>query len=202
MTRFNTVPYAAGLAAALMLSGCQGGSPDPTPSTTTTSQVTTSATAPATTTTTAPPTTTAGPAFPPGLPAAAKAHTKAGAKAFVAHFLHEFNAGWTIPDAQRIARLCNESTSRSCAAYVKTAEDLKTKGHRYRADPVSVERLIVLNPVDGRHRVDFQGHQERSSVVDASGRVVLTDPREPSHWMFFLDWGTGGWLVHDVKLVK
>jgi hypothetical protein len=136
------------------------------------------------------------------LPDAAKAHNAKGAEAFVSYFIATLNKAWTKPDASLFTGLCRFETSKSCTAYRKTAADLEKKQRRYDGDPVSVARVGALNVLDGHQRVDFQGYQERRSVLDETGKVVLTDPREPSHLMFYLDWTDSGWLIHDVKLVK
>ncbi|CCH79294.1 hypothetical protein BN12_4110002 [Nostocoides japonicum T1-X7] len=52
------------------------------------------------------------------------------------------------------------------------------------------------------YRVEFLGTQNRASVVDKDGKVVLTDPEEPSHWLFFLEWESTHWLVHEIKIVE
>lgn len=201
MTRFKTVPYAAGLAAALMLSGCQGGSPDPTPSTTTTSQVTTSATAPATTTVTAPPTTTAGPAFPPGLPAAAKAHTKAGAKAFVEYFVAQVNRSWTLPDPERLTPLCALKPGDTCSNWQADAKELLAKGLRYEADPLSVRDVASMGDLQGHSRLLLSAVQNPVGRRNKSGPVGPPDARKDLRLQVFLDWTPTGWRVLNVESV-
>lgn len=153
-------------------------------------------------TTSAAPTTSAGPDFPAGLPEAAKKKTKAGAKAFVEHFVSELNKAWRLAEPERIARLCRSATSKSCTALIKTATDLRAKNQHYDADPLSIERIVPLGEANGLTRLDFRGHQELASVVDRSGNVVLTDSREPSHFMFFLEWTGAGWHVNNLKPVS
>ena len=195
--------YAATSVALATLGACTGSDPGPAVTTPASgSSSTSSAAATTTTTSSAPSPTTSGPDFPVGLPEAAKAHTAKGAEAFVKHFVGVLNEAWTKPDPQLFDGVCRLEISKSCAAFKRTATELKQKGHRYDGDPASVSGIRALSMVDHQQRVDFQGHQERRNVVDASGAVVMTDPREPSHLMFFLDWGDTGWVVSDVKVVK
>ena len=87
------MPYAAGLLLAVTLAGCATGGAaldgGPTSSVASANPVA----APTTTAPTGTPTTvkpsSAAPDFPDGLPAAAKKHTKDGAKAFVEHFIEQ-----------------------------------------------------------------------------------------------------------------
>ena len=200
MSRRTFLPYAAGLALAVTLTGCAAESaapepttPVPTPAAPSSSVATSAPAAPA-----ASPT-SAAPDFPEGLPPAAKKHTKDGAKAFVTFFISELNASWKRPDAVRIAELCRAKVSKSCAAFIRTATDLESKGHRYASDAVSIDTVNSLGEVDGLMRFDVRGRQERAEVVDSRGRVVLTDPREQSHFLVFLDWTRTGWILHDLK---
>ena len=84
--RFSAGLLAVPLAAALLLAGCGGDvKPDASATSTPTSSSPTSPTI-----TTAPPT-TAVPTADPNIPAAARAHTPAGAAAFVRYFYEQLN---------------------------------------------------------------------------------------------------------------
>jgi hypothetical protein len=195
------VTSAVGLVAALTLSACSGGGPSPTVTTPVATSSTGSTTV-GTATTTSTASTTAAPVFPVGLPAAAKVRDAKGAEAFVRHFMSQLNASWVRPDPELLDPLCQSKTSKSCTAYRETAAELSAKGHHYAGAPATTTKVTALVALDGHQRVDFQGIQEQRSVVDSSGRVVLTDSRKQLHWMFFLDWGSTGWIVYDVKLVR
>lgn len=200
--RRRGLPYAAALAAVFVVAGCNVGDPGPAVATPPVSTSATSTTTPATTlTTTAAPTST-GPTFPSGLPNAAKAHNAKGAEVFVSYFIDTLNKAWTKPDASLFTGLCRFETSKSCTAYRKTAADLEKNKQRYDGNPVTIDRVSALSVLDGKRRVLFRGIQERRSVVDSSGAVVLTDSRRDLNFMFLLDWGQTGWILHDVKLVN
>src|SRR6478735_7222821 len=96
---------AAGLALAVAaLAACTGSDPAPTQTSavvpTTTTSTTPTSTAPSTTAT------SAGPAFPAGLPDAAKTKDKAGAEAFSRYFVRQLNVSWRKPDSSLLRPLC------------------------------------------------------------------------------------------------
>ncbi len=196
MKKSPIILYAAVLAAVVSLSSCGAGSDDPPAAKTTPPVVSTSKPSPSRTTTAAP-ATAAGPTFPKGVPADARKHTKEGSVAFVKHFIGELNRAWTKPDPGLLEPLCTADSSKSCAAMIRTATDLKAKHQRYDRDPVSIKELIPLAPNKEQFRVVFIGLQERASVVDSSGQTVLTDPQESSRLIFLLVWGDSGWVIDD-----
>src|SRR6478609_1546728 len=149
---------AAGLALAMTaLAACSGGDPAPPQTSAPMPSTTTS------TTTSTPPTTSAtsaGPAFPAGLPDAAKTKDKAGAEAFAGYFARQLNKSWTEADPTLIPILCNLPTSRSCTGFVEVATDLRTKKHRYDGAPLSVNEVRASVVSGGLQWVDIQGIQE------------------------------------------
>jgi hypothetical protein len=191
---------AAGLALAVAaLAACTRSDPAPTE----TSAVVPSTTTSTTPTSTAPSTTatSAGPAFPAGLPDAAKTKDKAGAEAFVKHFVTIVNRAWTRPDPNTISTFCLP-TSQSCKALVDIAEDLKAKDQRYASDPVRLGKAIGLSPVDGETRVQLESGQTGAKIVDATGATVETEKASASTRMFYLRWGQAGWAISAIKAVE
>ena len=120
------------LAASILLSACGGGAkPDPSSST---SSPTTSTSAP--TVSVSP--TTAGPTIDPNIPAAARAHTPAGAEAFVRYFYSQLNIAWSKPQAGLIAGL-SAKTCKTCAALEGTAWDLTAKRQHYQGEALTID---------------------------------------------------------------
>lgn len=193
MKRFVGSRNAAALAVVgvVALAGCNGGGDDPT---TSSSSVTSSATS--TTTTTAPPTTTATPT--PGVPAAARQKTKAGAEAFAAYFLGQVNEAWTTPDADLLEPLCL-STSKSCEAFKQTARDLESQSQRYRTSPVTIERVMSSSQDGNGAVVDLAVIQNKVDVINSDGSVALTDQRKLLVSQSTLTWVNAGWRVALVK---
>ena len=186
------VPLAASM---LLLSGC-GGDSKPTASssnTTTSSPTTTSAPA----TTPSPTTTTR--TTDPNIPAAARAHTPAGAEAFVRYFYSQVNTAWSKPKAGLISSL-SETTCKSCAALEGTAADLVKNGQHYDGPPVTIVSVAPMGEVDAGHpQILVLFTQEHRNVIDRAGHVVLTDQRKPGKFVATLSWSSRGWSVATVK---
>ena len=156
------------LAASLLLAACGGDAkPGASPSSTSTSS-------PATT---APPT-TASPTTDPNIPVAARAHTPAGAEAFVRYFYSQLNVAWSKPQAGLISVL-SAPTCKTCVNF--EAEALKSVATKERV----VGQSIVLDSVDtsdatnpAKMTVLAIGYQPKTIVIDASGKTVEALPRE------------------------
>lgn len=175
-------------AAVLVVAGCSGGEEPPPPpkSSSVTSQTTT-----ATTST----------AAPSGIPAAARAHTPAGAVAFVRYFIERVNYAWTTPQPGAISAL-SEQACKSCADLEKTAGELALLRHRYDAPVVSVASLTNVASKPGIETVLFVGSQRKANVVDAAGRVVSSDPQQSSRRIFVLAWHQQRWSVAQIGDAK
>ena len=184
--------YAAcGLVALLGLAGCTGGGDDPPVSGSTTSgRSTTSAPSTPTTTTSSPSTATV------DIPAAARAHTEAGAEAFVTHFMDEVSTAWTKPEAGLIPPL-GESSCLACKSFEDTAKDLVAKDRRYESRPsttVSADATAggprqIVHLVLPQHQVD---------IGDTEGKTVLTDKEKRFAVNAELTWREGRWWLYDM----
>ena len=188
---------AAGLALAVgALAACTGSDRAPTE----TSAVVPSTATSTTPTSTAPSTTatSAGPAFPAGLPDAAKTKDKAGAEAFVRHFIATVNAAWVRPDPKRIQILCSQS-SKACASFIADAQEMHTKNQHYvgaAIEPAKIE-AVGTNPDD--QRVEAWLGVLGARVVDAKGATVYREAPKTVKTMIHLAWGGQGWAITAVK---
>jgi len=192
-TAFLAVPLAA-----LLLTGCGGATKPGTSSPTTSSSVTTAAP----TTTSASPKATATRAADPNIPAAARAHTPAGAEAFVKYFFERLNVAWTVPRAGILSPLCQPS-SKACAAYEKTAIRLVKQGHRYDGNPITISFIGVLGATTpDKYDVLVNLIQERRSEVDAAGKTIITDKRKVFRVSANLVYTRHAWWVATVKIMK
>jgi hypothetical protein len=189
---------AALLAASILLAGCSGDTkPDPSSSSTTGSSPATTTPAP----TTASPT-TASPTPDPNIPAAARAHTPAGAEAFVRYFIERLNIAWTAPRAGILSPLC-QASSKACAAYEKTAARLTTQRHHYDGPPVTIGFVGALDSASLNH-LDVVANvvQERRSEIDAAGKTYVTDKRQNLRLDYELLYTGQAWSVASVKIMK
>ena len=181
------------LAASILLSACGGGAkPDPS-----------SSTSPSpTTSTSAPPRsaspTTAGPTIDPNIPAAARAHTPAGAEAFVRYFYSQLNIAWSKPQAGLITSL-SAKTCKTCAALEGTAVDLAAKGSHYRGEVLTVETIGSISESE----VLVVGEQPIGSVIDSKGAVVKSGIKvQPLKFVVTVAWPARGWLVQEIRVRK
>jgi len=185
------------LAASLLLTGCGSDTKPKTAAPSATSAPTTSAP-----TTSPSPTSSVSAKIDPNIPPAARAHTPAGAEAFVKYFFQRMNVSWTSPEAGIVSPLC-QASSKACAAYEKTALRLVKAGHRYNGNPVTIKFIGVLdatNPVNYDVLVTLV--QERRSEVDADGRVIVTDDRKNFKARVELLYTGHAWSVATIKIMK
>lgn len=192
------VPLAASM---LLLSGC-GGDSKPTASTSNTTTSPPTATAAPTTTASPTTTTTTTRTTDPNIPAAARAHTPAGAEAFVRYYVERWNLAWTGPRAGILSPLC-QASSKSCAANEETAARLKKTGHRYDGNPVTIKFIGVLDATDpNKYHVLANLVQERRSEIDTAGKIFLTDKREDFRVNVELLYAGNSWSVATMKTMK
>ncbi len=188
------------LATSMVLAGCGG---DTKPDASRSSPASSTRTATATPSTTAgPPTSAASPTTDPNVPAAARAHTPAGAEAFTRYFFERSNAAWTGPQAAIMSPLCQPSAV-ACTALEKEAERLVKEGHRYDGNPITIKYIGVLdatNPI--KYDVLANVVQERRSEIDRAGRIYVTDKRKDLRFHFVLSYIDQAWSVSSLKAVK
>ena len=145
------VVFAAGGVLAAVATGCAGGGDDPPP----TSSTSSTASATASGTSSSPPSSTP-PATSSGtsdaaattttavqIPEAARAHTEAGAEAFVRFFMEQANAAWVQPNASLLPPL-SDAGCLSCKDIQATALSLVNNGEHYLSDPVTVTAVTAF----------------------------------------------------------
>ena len=174
------------LAASILLAACGGDSkPGGSSSSTTASSPTTGSASPTT--------------ADPNIPAAARAHTPAGAEAFVRYFYIQINTAWTKPSAGLISALSSPGC-KSCAELEATAAELVQKKQHYDGAPVTIVSVGGLGEESPGHPdVLVEFIQEHRDVIDASGHVALTDERKQGKFVATLGWSSRGWSVATVK---
>lgn len=137
----------------------------------------------------------------PDIPAAARAHTSAGAEAFAMNYFAEVNRAWTSANAEDLRWLATPRC-KTCANFVATADSLRAKGQRYAAPAVRTFAGVLL-PETTPNRVVFQipTRQQRTEVVDRTGRTVrVTDSRGVLSEVAVV-WQAGrGWRIDRIKI--
>ena len=182
------------------VSGCtRGGGSPPTPSSSVVSSTTTNGG-----TTTAPPSQSASPTTstvtttPVEIPQAARAHTEAGAEAFVKFFVEQSNVASMTADTSILPPLSDPSC-KSCSALQHEVADLKARGHHYLTEPVRISQVTAIGGAPaGQQFVRLQLIQNLADVVDASGKKVSTDPETRLARTTSLKWTGDRWLVFGI----
>ncbi len=183
------------LAASILLSACGGGAkPDPSSSTAAPTATTSTPTASVSPT-------TAGPTIDPNIPAAARAHTPAGAAAFVGYFHDQLNVSWRRPKAGLLSPL-SLPDCKTCTALEANAADPVAKHQHVSGDPV---RIDAVDPSDtasnGDQRVIITGAQLRTSVVDSNEQKVRDIPAAKIRSVAMKRWTASGWRVSEIKVL-
>jgi hypothetical protein len=184
------------LAASILLAAC-GGSAKPDASSTSSSPTTSTSTP---TVSVSP--TTASPTADPNIPAAARAHTPAGAEAFVKYFFERLNVAWTAPRAGILSPLCQASAI-ACTAFEKTATRLTNAGHHYDGNPLTIGFIGPLGvPSTEQLGVLAIVVQEPRREIDGAGKTFVTDKRKDLRFDFELLYIGQGWSVSSINLMK
>jgi hypothetical protein len=132
------------------------------------------------------------------IPEAARAHTEAGAEAFVRFYMEQVNAAWTGPSAGVLPRLSDPGCL-ACKGFEETAAELMAKGRRYQGTPASFTSFKAIEGAQGgRQLVHVIGTQHRVAILDRDGSVVSTDPEEPIAVNALAIWEGDRWLLYDM----
>ncbi len=141
--------------------------------------------------------TTAVPTTDPGIPPAARVDSIEGGQEFVRYVIAQFNRSWTDADPTLLVPLCLPS-SKTCAAYIGTAQDYRSRGLRYAGIPFDARTIVGLAWTPGHATVRARGSQPAGHVVDSNGSVVETVPESNGGLVFVLEF-RAGWQVAELK---
>ncbi|NYG05757.1 hypothetical protein BJ986_000244 [Phycicoccus badiiscoriae] len=130
------------------------------------------------------------------IPAAARAHTPAGAEAFVKFFMDQVSTAWTKPQAGLIPPL-GEPDCLSCQSFERTASDLVAKAQRYESRPSTTISSVAIEG-GPRQMVHLVIQQHEVDVVDRAGKTVLTDKSKRFAVNAELTWRGGRWWLYDM----
>jgi hypothetical protein len=172
-------PVIGALALLLALAGC-GGDPqaDPSPTTSVTKPVSTTPTPTATV---------------PVLPTAAAANTKAGAKAFVRHYVDLINHLQATGDEQPLLD-ASLPTCRSCKAVIRAATTIYDAGGHVEGGNWSIDGLSAATPELGLWKVRVDGQIAPSKVFSVDAAEPKTGSGGNGDAEFFVSF-TGSWKV-------
>ena len=180
----------------LSLTGCTGSAdpaePPPPPTAHATPSTRTSQ-SPATPTPTPTPT-------PPAMPAAAKAHTQAGAKAFVQYFWNVVNYAQATGDTKAIAALSADGCS-GCDAGIASIDRIYSTGGTITGGTATVSKVAIVFGWVGDTAVadaTFDVDVAPQVVTDSAGRHRGTARRSRDSFNLLADKGAD-WRVTDFR---
>ncbi len=114
------------------------------------------------------------------------------------YFLELNNLAYMRADAD-LLRAVSANGCEVCESLIDDVEELQRLNRHYDHPVValdSAEYLGANSPT--QYLVSAQVTQQRSSVVDADGKVILTDPEKVLHRTFEITWKSGSWQVSAV----
>jgi hypothetical protein len=179
------------LAASLLLAACGGAAKPDASSTSTSPSTSTSAPTVSDSPITAP-------TIDPTIPAAARAHTPAGAAAFVRYFYSQLNIAWSKPQTGLISAL-SAKTCKTCAALEGTTADLAAKRQHYRGEVLAVKTIGSI----AESEVLVVGEQPIGAVIDVTGAVVKSGTKaQLLKFVVTVTWSSEGWRVEEIRVRK
>ena len=167
------MPYAAGLATALLLSGCGGPVPPAGPATAPLVAPSDSAGVASGGTPTTRATTTSVEVDPvvARIPKAARPNTQAGAEAFARFFMQQVAKAGVEADPGLIVGLYAGSC-KTCQNFTATAETFRTEGLRHTKPALRVTSTTAYTWVDDTRVIGVHADEESVDIVNTAGNVV------------------------------
>lgn len=188
-----------GAAAAVLLAGCSDGAgAQPGPASGDPSSRATTATS----TTSASPTTTASSSGTASVavPAAARAHTDEGAKAF-AKFYYETAATSYVTLQTAPLLFLSLPSCVGCGAIVRAVDKQREAGEHLMAASLTIKLVELRSHAKERAEIDVAGSEKPVRVIDQQGNVVRTTNAGVVTFRTQLIWTPEGWRVSTMTLV-
>jgi hypothetical protein len=189
-----------GAVSALALAGCSDGAgaqPGPSKSGPPSSTTTTTSTAPSSTaTTSASPSGTATVA----VPAAARAHTEDGAKAFAKYFYETAAKAYVTSSPTKLRALYLPSCV-GCGAMTRAIDKQREAGEHFERETLAIELVEVRDINAGRAEVDVAGTERSVRVVNDRGEVTRTTKQGVVTFRTDINWTAEGWRVATLTLI-
>jgi hypothetical protein len=181
------------VAGAVVLAGCTGDDPEPTPTTTSS----------APTSSTSEPTTSEPTVAAPEIPAEAAAQTPEGAAAFTGYWIDLMNHAYATGDTQPLEAITSPDCT-ECRGFVTDLQSSLRGGNRIEGGSISVANLVGgLLSADNTSIVSGSFEQAASTTVAPDGEVVEETPataRQPI--AFYCSWSGSGWTLRRVVAVQ
>lgn len=130
-----------------------------------------------------------------GVPPEAKAHTRAGAEAFIEYYIETVNLAWNTPDATLLRGLADTKCS-FCKRLTATATELERSGERYAVSTAKGTNFgAISGDYPGEEVFSMSLREGEAQIVDSKGVVVRTMPASRNETVIGLDWTAEGWVL-------
>lgn len=165
------------------------------PQTSTTSSPSSSASS-----TSATPTSSGTAAGAPGVPERARQHTKAGAQAFVVHYLNVMNKAAEKPTAKPLAPI-SEPNCKTCAEWAEVFTTLIKDGTHYDAPVFGIPpKMRPLKIDDSTYHLFFTLKQSAANIRKVQSKAITVRGKTSSmNVVFELNWTNEGWRTGEVQ---
>ncbi|WP_068399227.1 DUF6318 family protein [Kribbia dieselivorans] len=131
------------------------------------------------------------PADAPQLPEAATKHTKAGAEAFVRHYIDVINYAWMKPKSGLIPQLSYKGC-KFCASVENTTEELVKNGEWYTKTPVKIRSVKPAQKGEmGKWLVGVTITDTTAPIHNQQGKTGGRKAEATDTFYFALKWSDG-----------
>jgi hypothetical protein len=136
------------------------------------------------------------------VPAAARAHTEEGAKAFAAVYLTTYSQAAVRADSAPLVTL-SDKTCGGCQSLIDLIDEYRAKGqHVDKASLVIDDSLLRADSSSDRPVVDVLAKDEKKRVLNADGSIAKTVAGANINFRLTLIWTQDGWKVRDLRVVQ
>lgn len=136
------------------------------------------------------------------VPAAARAHTEEGAKAFAEFYVEKVSESGYTADSSDLKAI-SEPTCKGCAVFIELADELKADGHHVDRKSIVLKGLMVRpDSTQDRMVIDCLVEDLPSKIVDANGKTVSDEPGDKLTLRNTVAWKNVGWVIVESLLVQ
>jgi len=193
----------ASLAAALSVTSCSDGAEaEPTPTSTSTESMSSPSPSSSTSSTSSSGSSTSSSTGTVNVPAAARAHTEEGAKAFAEFYLSTYSQAAVRADSSPLVSL-SDTTCGGCKSLIDLINGYKAKGqHADSASMVLDDSVLRADSSSNRPVVDVLAKDKKKRILNADGTVAKTVAGAYINFRLTLVWTRDGWKVNDLRVVQ
>lgn len=135
------------------------------------------------------------------VPAAARAHTEEGAKAFAEFYTLEMDRATVTADSTQL-RALTLATCAACKGVIEVVDDYRSRGAHQEASSVVVDLAQVRSFAKSEAVVDVLVQDKPHSVVNKTGETISTSAGARISFRHTVNWTNGAWAVADSEIIR